>query len=254
MKINLSSILSVYLLLNITSISYALPEWQYEQFTKWVKNHKFLAPKVEENMTNLKASRQLANNHFIEVSNYCSDICIEELTLYKAEFSNNSWSYTDSVPIWDRKGETPLELIKNIYGSNIADDFKNSKNVLNIDECYLGTYLVPENRLRIDKKQLQEELKAVKNAYFRDDTQTSFYSPIRNLGSSSLYAGKLYAYKIFNKKSLMIFTLSSLKKEISKLSYNKALYDKSIKDVQVIRDNVEGVKARYKPADINIKY
>lgn len=133
----------------------ALPGDPYPQVVNWVQNHKFLSPwllgpapdahSIEYMYT---AFRQLQDNWFIDIklsfggTSDKSQISQQkegyaQLTLLKKSYDptvntdnawdSRPWKDVDCKDIWKRDNPTAEQLLTQIYGASIANDFKSAK-------------------------------------------------------------------------------------------------------------------------------
>lgn len=142
----------------------ALPGQKTEQVTSWIKQHKFLSPWYEGNLTHypegifITGFRRLQDNWFIDVGiklentkeflktegrnekKLIQDAIVTEETLYllqkkyaavdKEEYPNvRPWKNVDCKDVWNKDNETAKLLLQNIYSKAVSDDFANAKMI-----------------------------------------------------------------------------------------------------------------------------
>lgn len=144
----------------------ALPGQTYQELDRWVKGHKFLTPWLIGDTgakynadSSVMAFRQLEDNWFIDISMEYSCLskvftdpygspplknpkmdrkhCFEELFLNKKTYAKSAgnemdprpWETTAYKDIWSRDNSSAYDLLKNIYGKDVAEDYKSSSMV-----------------------------------------------------------------------------------------------------------------------------
>jgi len=133
----------------------ALPGETYGNVSKWVKNHKFLTPWLTGFSTDQEdvhydnyeflAFRQLQDNWFLDITlnfggrdskfNAEKKEVLSTLELKKKVYDKSAIDLWDKRPwrnlhckdIWSRQDETANQLLNEVYGKQVADDFQKSK-------------------------------------------------------------------------------------------------------------------------------
>lgn len=133
----------------------ALPGDPYPQVVSWVQNHKFLSPwllgpppKEQQMEYSYTAFRQLQDNWFIDIDLSFGEVRegsqisqqkegYARLALLKKSYDptanidyawdSRPWKDVDCKDIWKRDNQTAEQLLTQIYGGAVANDFKNAK-------------------------------------------------------------------------------------------------------------------------------
>lgn len=208
--------------------AYALPGWSSQQLKSWVKTHKFLSPDTTEvpipPVTIFTASRKLDGGKMLVINyeRFAPSLTYPYASLYVLE-SIEEGVPTSHLDIWQRESSGSEKILKSVYGSGVAHDFRDSKLVFNGDEfnseCIKGVGVIAKIPGNCSKS-------------------------IDKLASFQLFQGKLYGYEVSHFQSLhklKIFPLDRINTWIDVERHNRKMYEK-----------FKQVDDRRKPADLGL--
>lgn len=210
--------------------SNALSSWSQEYTKEWIIKHKYLLNTPLYGMGDyIGSEKNLKNGIYIRFDSYLYDFDAISIGIKRKK-------YLEYIDIWEPNNISALNIIKNIYNVQMANDFKKSINIYS-SVVYNALFFSDGNfNMDVERgisssnfKKLEDEYVSYLDIINKKDDEI-IPQLIHANGFSSFYKGKLFGYEVNTDKDniikFKIYTLKDFNDTINVLKQNKVIYKK----------------------------